>query len=435
MSYCPRCSKRVFFAERKNSLGKDWHRQCLTCEACSKVLNPGQHAEHKGVPYCEVPCYKAIFGPKLYGFGSQVESHDYSPKVNRREKSILAPSTLPVVKAQNEINISMNSPRIQGRSPQVNQLQLQELEEKLKLHNDVHPQNFISLITKDGHVTLEGPLRVHWGVQTNIQFKKDDSTETTSFTARLKTHRVMKTRSFHSDLSSKYVPEQQPSQDPFQTLKSSGVPPEISSQQLLAVKMKRGQFHTIKESKVTRRCSINGHYYKNELESIFEDETLKGKSSDDFTPAFGSVTQVFVGSHLHTVEVIQRLLDKFKIENDPSMFALYMVKLNGEMWPLKAEDHPLTERVMLVDPTARIFLMDKPHNFLPNDSYVPIKSVNDKSLVSSTISDVWKPVDYVPPPQDATLPSKEKTLVVMRQKVSPELAGFLCISVKTRQLC
>lgn len=99
------------------------------------------------------------------------------------------------------------------------------------------------------------------------------------------------------------------------------------------------------------------------------------------------------------------------------------------MWPLKAEDHPLTERVMLVDPTARIFLMDKPHNFLPNDSYVPIKSVNDKSLVSSTISDVWKPVDYVPPPQDATLPSKEKTLVVMRQKVSPEVG--LSVVVKS----
>lgn len=32
-------------AERKTSLGKDWHRQCLTCQACNKVLNPGQHSE------------------------------------------------------------------------------------------------------------------------------------------------------------------------------------------------------------------------------------------------------------------------------------------------------------------------------------------------------------------------------------------------------
>ena len=56
-----------------------------------------------------------------------------------------------------------------------------------------------------------------------------------------------------------------PAKDPFNTLKSSGIPPEVSSQQLLAVKMKRGQFHTIKESRMKRRCSINGHYYRNEV--------------------------------------------------------------------------------------------------------------------------------------------------------------------------
>jgi hypothetical protein len=26
-------------------MGFDWHRQCLKCEECNKVLNPGQHAE------------------------------------------------------------------------------------------------------------------------------------------------------------------------------------------------------------------------------------------------------------------------------------------------------------------------------------------------------------------------------------------------------
>ena len=29
--------------------------------------------------------------------------------------------------------------------------------------------------------------------------------------------------------------------------------------------MKRGQFATVKENKVKRRCSINGHYYKMEV--------------------------------------------------------------------------------------------------------------------------------------------------------------------------
>lgn len=34
-----------FAAERKQSLGYNWHPECLRCEECGKRLNPGQHAE------------------------------------------------------------------------------------------------------------------------------------------------------------------------------------------------------------------------------------------------------------------------------------------------------------------------------------------------------------------------------------------------------
>lgn len=34
-----------YLAERMQSLGYDWHPECLRCEECSKRLNPGQHAE------------------------------------------------------------------------------------------------------------------------------------------------------------------------------------------------------------------------------------------------------------------------------------------------------------------------------------------------------------------------------------------------------
>lgn len=71
-------------AERKQSLGYDWHPECLRCEECQKRLNPGQHAEHKGVPYCHVPCYGALFGPQLFGHGTRVESHTSFGKVENR---------------------------------------------------------------------------------------------------------------------------------------------------------------------------------------------------------------------------------------------------------------------------------------------------------------------------------------------------------------
>ncbi|XP_006754074.2 PREDICTED: cysteine-rich protein 2 [Myotis davidii] len=73
---CPRCNKRVYFAERVTSLGKDWHRPCLKCEKCGKTLTSGGHAEHEGKPYCNHPCYAAMFGPKGFGRGG-AESHTF----------------------------------------------------------------------------------------------------------------------------------------------------------------------------------------------------------------------------------------------------------------------------------------------------------------------------------------------------------------------
>uniref|UniRef100_A0A3Q3KA61 LIM zinc-binding domain-containing protein n=1 Tax=Monopterus albus TaxID=43700 RepID=A0A3Q3KA61_MONAL len=64
MPKCPKCQKEVYFAEKVTSLGKDWHRPCLKCEKCNKTLSAGSHAEHDGKPYCNKPCYAAMFGPK-----------------------------------------------------------------------------------------------------------------------------------------------------------------------------------------------------------------------------------------------------------------------------------------------------------------------------------------------------------------------------------
>lgn len=95
-------------AEKVMSLGRNWHRPCLRCQRCRKTLTAGRHAEvsragqgraglgragrlavlgegrlgletqpdpdgsfflslspqHDGVPYCHIPCYGYLFGPK-----------------------------------------------------------------------------------------------------------------------------------------------------------------------------------------------------------------------------------------------------------------------------------------------------------------------------------------------------------------------------------
>jgi len=78
MPNCPKCKKVVYFAERKSSLGKDWHSSCLRCERCDKTLTPGGHAEHDGAPYCHRPCYATLFGPSGYGHGGAAASFIYN---------------------------------------------------------------------------------------------------------------------------------------------------------------------------------------------------------------------------------------------------------------------------------------------------------------------------------------------------------------------
>ncbi|CAH8675295.1 unnamed protein product [Schistosoma rodhaini] len=54
---CPSCNKEVYFGSAK------------------KTLTAGSHCEHDGKPYCQIPCYQALFGPK--GYGSVASSHVY----------------------------------------------------------------------------------------------------------------------------------------------------------------------------------------------------------------------------------------------------------------------------------------------------------------------------------------------------------------------
>jgi len=84
MSTCAKCGTPVYFAERRTSLGLDWHPACLTCFECGKRLHPGQHAEHQRRPYCHVPCYSLLFGPTNFLHGVGVATGQESPETRRR---------------------------------------------------------------------------------------------------------------------------------------------------------------------------------------------------------------------------------------------------------------------------------------------------------------------------------------------------------------
>uniref|UniRef100_A0A182INJ1 Uncharacterized protein n=1 Tax=Anopheles atroparvus TaxID=41427 RepID=A0A182INJ1_ANOAO len=152
---CHKCGKPVFFAERKQSLGYDWHPECLRCEECGKRLNPGQHAEHKGVPYCHVPCYGALFGPQLFGHGTRVESHKSFGQPDQKRQAI-------------------------QRSPAGPTVPRGHLESKLRTYNQFHNSRSMEIRSREvnGRLVLEGALRIYWGVQGMIHLKEDDDQRT-----------------------------------------------------------------------------------------------------------------------------------------------------------------------------------------------------------------------------------------------------------------
>uniref|UniRef100_A0A2M4A9M3 Putative ras gtpase effector rassf2 n=1 Tax=Anopheles triannulatus TaxID=58253 RepID=A0A2M4A9M3_9DIPT len=152
---CHKCGKPVFFAERKQSLGYDWHPECLRCEECGKRLNPGQHAEHKGVPYCHVPCYGALFGPQLFGHGTRVESHKSYGQPDQKKQAAL-------------------------RSPAGPCIPRNHLESKLRSYNQFHTNKSLEIRSREvnGRLVLEGALRIYWGVQGMIHLKEDDDQRT-----------------------------------------------------------------------------------------------------------------------------------------------------------------------------------------------------------------------------------------------------------------
>lgn len=131
-----------------------------------------------------------------------------------------------------------------------------------------------------------------------------------------------------------------------------------------AIKRRTGKRRS--RTKLKRRCSINGHFYDRE--------------TSFFTPPYGSQTSVYVTSLVNTQEVINQMLEKYKVDSDPRNFALFVVRDNGgkrinillnrifsriyllfiEQKKLKEDDYPLLTRILLGphEDIARLFLMD-----------------------------------------------------------------------------
>ncbi|XP_039086933.1 ras association domain-containing protein 6 isoform X2 [Hyaena hyaena] len=232
--------------------------------------------------------------------------------------------------------------------------------------------------TEDGKLIVEGMLDIFWGVKRPIQLKIQDEKQIPSFT-RLKSPDVFSKRGMTrwgefddlyriSDLDRTQIPasKRTDSQEDYLSYHSSTLKlyaeeePEspllyrtMSEATLVRKRMKPPMMD--RKDRQKHRASINGHFYNHE--------------TSVFTPAFGSETKVRINSHMRTEEVIEQLLQKFKIENSAQDFALYIVFATGEQRRLKKTDVPLLHR-LIQGPSkenARIFLMDKDATEISSD--------------------------------------------------------------------
>lgn len=69
---------------------------------------------------------------------------------------------------------------------------------------------------------------------------------------------------------------------------------------------------------------------------------------------------VWVTSLVNAQDVINLILEKYKVDSRPEKFSLFVIKDNGEQKRLKDDEYPLVTRVSLGphEDVSKLFLMD-----------------------------------------------------------------------------
>ncbi|NXT50000.1 RASF6 protein, partial [Pluvianellus socialis] len=223
-----------------------------------------------------------------------------------------------------------------------------------------------------GKPFIEGILSIFWGVRHPIRLKIQDEKQIPSFVTLKSTENVGLFPSkrgmtrwgefddlHHISGETLKSPDEEPKLEKRYSCYESCTLKSRSEQEHdcatlpragsdAAAVRKRTRLPTIARTEVeTHRFSINGHFYNYE--------------TSVFTPAFGSETKIRINSQMRTRQVIEQLLRKFKIENSPHEFALYITQASGEKKQLRSGDVPLLHRLLQgpSEKMAKFFLMDR----------------------------------------------------------------------------
>lgn len=236
-----------------------------------------------------------------------------------------------------------------------------ELLSLLKTYNCYHEGRSFQLRHREeeGTLIIEGLLNISWGLRRPIRLQMQDDRERVHLpSATWVPERLSYPQKDASPQDSKVEePSTQPANNGEVSRDGSGPLQEEEEEvpQLMRTKsdasciiQRRCKSRAPGEAQKMRRhrFSINGHFY-NHKTSVF-------------TPAYGSVTNVRVNSTMTTQQVLTLLLNKFRVEDGPSEFALYTVHESGEQTKLKDCEYPLISRILHgpCEKIVKIFLME-----------------------------------------------------------------------------
>ncbi|CAG2198409.1 RASSF2_4 [Mytilus edulis] len=260
----------------------------------------------------------------------------------------------------------------------------QEVLNRIKTYNEYYQEKgkkrqSVSASTDNNNLVIRGPVTILWGVKKPIRFQHCDDVPPERPTVN---HR-------HSFMPGSEV--KIPSD--MKAIRES------TSSPLRKITIDDIAYRGDKRPEKWKRASINGHIYSYE--------------TCVFTPSLGSSTSVTVDSTATTPEVIKALLDKFKVENSPNEYALYIVDEENSERILRDKDCPLLERINLGPDEvsgAKLLLRDRVER--------------KQSLLDTPIFEVSPAEEEVSKGQEdfVKLPDEIETLIALPE---PVLRGIL----------
>ncbi|XP_034168574.2 ras association domain-containing protein 2b [Pangasianodon hypophthalmus] len=233
----------------------------------------------------------------------------------------------------------------------------------LKTYNLYYEEKSLHLRHREeeGELIIEGLLNIFWGLRRPIRLQMQDGKEPIDSPRFLASLRSSRTDANKPDSKKQHTtqapptikvtgPEDESNESGSEAAGEEGEGEESTLQRTRSCLSGRSLGGRTKRSNQRllrrHRCSFNGHFYNHKTAV--------------FTPAFGSVTNVRINSSMTTSQVLRVLLNKFKIENSPDEFTLFLVHTSGERVQLKRDDHPLAIRVLHgpCEQISKFFLME-----------------------------------------------------------------------------